>query len=39
MVDGDHRVAIVTNRDMAPGDEIFYNYNYDKRVGAWAVGG
>ena len=33
MVDGDHRVAIVANRDVAAGDELFYNYNYDKRVG------
>ena len=30
MVDGDHRVA---NRDVAAGDELIYNYNYDKRVG------
>ena len=35
MVDGDHRVAIVANRDVAAGDELFYNYNYDKRVGGW----
>jgi SET domain-containing protein len=32
MVDGDHRVAIMTNRELREGEEIFYNYNYDKRV-------
>lgn len=32
-MDGDHRVAIVTNRDVAPGEELFYNYHYEKRVG------
>ena len=32
MVDGDHRVAIVTNREMREGEELFYNYRYDKRV-------
>lgn len=32
MVDGDHRVAIVANRPITAGDELFYNYNYDKRV-------
>lgn len=32
MVDGDHRVAIVTNREMREGEELFYNYHYDKRV-------
>ncbi|EFN54582.1 hypothetical protein CHLNCDRAFT_24455, partial [Chlorella variabilis] len=37
MVDGDHRVAIVANRDVAAGDELFYNYNYDKRVGMGRV--
>ncbi|EFN54583.1 hypothetical protein CHLNCDRAFT_135413 [Chlorella variabilis] len=36
MVDGDHRVA---NRDVAAGDELIYNYNYDKRVAPdWTVG-
>ncbi|KAL4855789.1 Histone-lysine N-methyltransferase 1 [Chlorella vulgaris] len=39
MVDGDHRVAIMTNRELREGEEIFYNYNYDKRVAPdWAVG-
>lgn len=32
MVDGDHRVAIMANRDLAEGDELYYNYNYDRRV-------
>lgn len=32
LVDGDHRVAILSRRDMEAGDEIFYDYKYDKRV-------
>lgn len=36
MVDGDHRVAIRARRDMEAGEEIFYDYNYDKRVGGGA---
>lgn len=35
MVDGDHRVAIVANREMREGEELFYNYHYDKRVSCW----
>ena len=34
VVDGDHRVAILAKRDMEAGEEVFYDYNYDKRVGA-----
>ena len=38
MVDGDHRVAIVANRDMAGGEELFYNYHYDKRARSLGFG-
>ena len=37
LVDGDSRVAILARQDLAPGDELFYNYNYDKRVGSAAL--
>ena len=26
LVDGDHRVAIYAQKDLAPGTELFYNY-------------
>ncbi|KAL4427658.1 hypothetical protein ABPG75_001747 [Micractinium tetrahymenae] len=38
MVDGDHRVAIMANRDMDAAAELTYDYMYDKRVAPdWAV--
>ncbi len=37
-VDGDHRVAVVAARDLAAGDELFYNYNYDAAAAPrWAT--
>lgn len=33
MVDGDHRVAILARKNIRDGDELFYNYHYEKRVG------
>ncbi len=39
VVDGDHRVAILTKRDMEAGDEIFYDYKYDKRVSQGQITG
>lgn len=39
-VDGDHRVAIVANKDLQVGEEIFYNYNYRADIAPkWAVDG
>jgi len=29
VVDGDHRVAILANQDLLPGDELFYDYKYE----------
>jgi SET domain-containing protein len=33
VVDGDHRVAIVANKDLEAGEELTYDYNYSERVG------
>ncbi|KAL6781418.1 hypothetical protein ACKKBG_A11075 [Auxenochlorella protothecoides x Auxenochlorella symbiontica] len=32
MVDGDHRVAILARKNIRDGDELFYNYHYEKRA-------
>lgn len=38
LVDGDHRVAIYAGTDIAPGDELFYNYRYDlDNAPDWAI--
>jgi histone-lysine N-methyltransferase EZH2 len=40
MVDGDHRVAILANQDLRPGEELFYAYKYDDKVAPdWAQQG
>ena len=37
VVDGDHRVAVMANQELRAGDELFYDYNYDKIVAPdWA---
>jgi len=32
LVNGDNRLAIYASRDLAPGDELFYNYHYTDEV-------
>ena len=37
LVDGEHRVAIYAKKDIAPGQEIFYDYKYDAdKAPEWA---
>jgi histone-lysine N-methyltransferase EZH2 len=37
LVDGHHRVAILANKDLLPGDELFYDYKYATNVAPdWA---
>ena len=36
-MDGEHRVAIYAKKDIAPGQEIFYDYKYDAdKAPEWA---
>ena len=37
LVDGDHRVAVMANRDLTAGEELFYDYRYERGVAPdWA---